>query len=806
MPNRIKGITIEIDGSVTKLDKALSGVNTSLRNVQNELKDVDRLLKMDPGNTELLRQKQNLLAEAVRDTKDKLETEKAALQQLRDADQSPEVKNQMEALERQIVADEQSLKNLKKESREFGSVAKQEFEAAAKKLEEMGDKVKEAGRKMQEAGGAMTKSVTAPVVAGAVASVAAFKDVDAGMDTIVRKTGAVGEKADEMRGIMENIATSIPTDFTTAGEAIGEVNTRFGLTGEALEELSGQYIKFAELNNTDVSSSIDLTQKALSAYGEGADAASGYLDRLNKVGQNTGVSVDKLSSGIVSNATAFKEMGLSLDEATEFMGLLEKSGANSETVLNGMRKALKNAAKDGIPLNEALADLQDTILNGTDSMDGLTAAYDIFGKSGDQIYGAVKDGTIDFLELAGAIEDANGSVSDTYNATLDPMDQFTTVLNQLKLLGADIIETIGPMLTDVMQKLSEAASWLSEKWNGLSEDQQELVLKLVAVAAAIGPVLTIVGGLVTAIGALMSPIGLVVLAIAAAIAIGVLLYQNWDTIKQKAGELRDMVVEKWNSLKEGVSSAVDTAKQRVHDTWEAMKNNATTTVENIRQNAVNKWEEIKGSVTATVENLKGSVKEKWDALKSSVSETVESIKGSIKEKFDSAKESALGIFEGIGSGIREKMDAAKEFVSNAIENIKGLFNFDLSFPHIKLPHFNWHWVDLGGILSIPMFDGIDWYRKAMDTPRILSGATIFGESGGKLLGGGEAGPEVVGGLDSLLSMIRSAVASVQPVQTVNFGDTNITVNGAEVQDVSELADIVADKINDVYEQERMVFA
>ena len=257
------------------------------------------------------------------------------------------------------------------------------------------------GGKTSAVGAALNKNITVPMLAVGTASVAAWKSVDAGMDAVAAKTGATGETLTAMQDSVKNLAAQIPTSFENAGNAVGEVNTRFGLTGQALEDLSAQFIKFADLNSTDVSSSIDTVQKALSAFGLGAEDASGLLDTLNAVGQQTGVSMDSLTSGLIQNGTAFQELGLSVDQSVLLMGQLEKSGANSETVMNGLRKALKNAAADGVPLNEALSNLQDSILNGTDSMDGLTAAYDLFGKSGDQIYGAIKNGTLDWTPPSG---------------------------------------------------------------------------------------------------------------------------------------------------------------------------------------------------------------------------------------------------------------------------------------------------------------------------------------------------------------------------------------------------------------------
>ena len=123
--NRIKGSTIEIDGNVTPLTNALKDVNGRLRDTQAALKDVDSLLKMDPGNVELIAQKQNYLKDAIEATKEKLEQEKLALQQMKDNNATGEVTEEQKALEREIIETEKSLESLEGEMKTFGTVGKQ---------------------------------------------------------------------------------------------------------------------------------------------------------------------------------------------------------------------------------------------------------------------------------------------------------------------------------------------------------------------------------------------------------------------------------------------------------------------------------------------------------------------------------------------------------------------------------------------------------------------------------------------------------------------------------------------------------
>ncbi|MBR2556512.1 MAG: phage tail tape measure protein [Aeriscardovia sp.] len=712
MAGRIAGITIEIGGDSTKLQNSLKGVDKSLKQTQTALKDIDKLLKFNPGNTELLVQKQRNLKKAIGETKDRLkELRKAA------ENTTPEQIGQekYDALQREIIDTENKLKSLTKEMRGFGSVAGQ-------KLQAVGASMKELGGTIQNVGKELSTKLTAPILALGGASIAAFKSVDSGYDIMIAKTGATGDAAKKLRGIMNNLASEIPTDFETAGAAVGEVNTRFGITGDELEDLSGKFIKFAKLNNTDVSTSIDGVQKALSAYGLGAESAGSYLDRLNKVGQDTGVSVDKLTSGLVTNGTAFQELGLSIDQSTVFMGQLEKSGANSETVLNGMRKALKNATAEGKPLDQALSDLQNTIENGTGSMDGLTAAYDLFGKSGDQIYGAVKNGTLDFEALGSTVDDVGGNINATFEETKDPIDEFKTAMNELKIIGAEIGSTVLEVLKPALDQLKTVLETLKEKWDELSPSQQEMIVKIALIVAAIGPLLTVLGGVITAagtiisvLGMLLSPIGLVIAAIAGLIAAGLWLHAHWDQVCEWANNLKERVTQAFEGLKANVTAKIQAAKNKVSSVVNAMKADVTGKV---------------------------------NALKSAVSNA----------------------FSAVHNAISSKMSAAKNAVSNAISAIKGLLSGSISFPHITLPHFTVTGsppFGLGGHGSPPHIS-VEWYAKAMKQPYVLDGATIFGMMGGKMLGGGEAGREIVIGEDAFnrmtnMTRVDARLASIERI-------------------------------------------
>jgi len=607
------------------------------------------------------------------------------------------------------------------------------------------------GGKMSSMGATLTKSVTAPIVAIGTASVAAWKSVDNGLDIVTQKTGATGEALTAMQDSVKNIASTIPTSFEAAGNAVGEVNTRFGLTGQALEDLSTQFVKFADLNSTDVSSSIDNVQRVLSAFGMSASDAGGYLDVLNAVGQQTGIDMNTLSTSLATNAASLQEMGMNATQAAQFLGSVEMSGMDTSAAMMGLKTAMKNAADEGMTLTDALSEWNGIMNSSASDTDKLNASIELFGsKAGAQFYNAAKQGTLSLDTLSGSMSDFEGSVSSTFENTKDPLDSLQTVFNELKIAGADLVEAVGPILSSALSTLAGVITQISAAWSSLSPGAQEAIVTAALVAAAIGPVLSVGGRLVSGIGSLISfvpklvsGIGTVVaamgpvgIAIAAVIAVGVLLIKHWDEIKAAAAAIASAVVQKWEELKAGVSEKVSAV-----------------------------WSTVTGKFNEIKSNVVGTATEIWSTVTSK--------------------------FESIRSSIQEKIGAARDFIQGAVEKIKGFFNFSWSLPPIKLPHFSISGKFSLNPPSIPHIN-VDWYAKAMGNAMLLDSPTIFGMQDGKFLGGGEAGQEVVAGANNLMQMIRSSVRS----ELIDSDETggqqiNFYIYGERGQDVDQLADAVA---------------
>lgn len=645
------------------------------------------------------------------------------------------------------------------------------------------------GSALSNVGSAFT-GVSVGVTAAATASVASWKTVDEAMDTVTTKTGATGEKLAGLQDSAKNIATTLPVSFQSAADAVGEVNTRFGLTGEECEELSTQFVQFAELNNTDVSTSIDNVQNALTAYGLSASDAGAMLDTLNQVGQNTGANVDTLATEMTKYGTTLQGLGLNAADSANLLGQLEMSGVDTATVLTGLSKVQQNAAQDGKSMSEELSlALQDS-----------ESAIDIFGtRAGPKLSDAFKNGQLNadmFTQSTHSLDDAVGSTSDTFTETQDPLDQMTVALNNLAGLGASLVDAAAPLITSVSEALIPAIQKLTDLWNGLSPTAQETIVKIGLIVAAIGPLLSAVGSAMSAIGALgpavsalSGPFGIAVVAIGGAVAAGVAICKNWDTIKAKAGELKDKISEKFNGIKDKISGAWDTVKQKTSDTWTNMKNT-------VDQNGGG----IKGLVKTVSDNVSENWKNAFDKMNEDTNGKLGEMKTAVGEKIPAMQEifdafdsgGILGVFGEIRDGITDKIETARDKVGEAIDKIKGFFDFEWHLPSLKLPHFSISGKFSLDPPSVPHFS-VDWYAKAMSQPYMLQNATLFGA--------GEAGDEVIYGHAQLMSDIRDAVSDKDTAD-------NITINVYQQpgQSNEELVNVIERRIAERSKRRGAVFA
>lgn len=696
------GVKLELNGAasytegmkqatsqVKLFDAQLKGLTSGMSNASSAFATHKQTTEALQGKLSALKDEQALLTQKLEEAKSKY------------GDNSTQANNlatKLEYLNQKISATEEDLKN---QGGTLGAVGAQ--------LKDWGGKLDAVGKKAQALGTTLATHVTAPILAVGAASVSAWKEVDESFDTIIAKTGATGTALEGLTKVAENIATSVPASFDEIGNAVGEVNTRFGLTGSSLQTLSTQFIEFAKLNGTDVSTSIDTVQSAMSAFGLSADQAGVFLDTLNKAGQDTGISVDELASSMTTNAAALKEMGYSASDSAMFIANLSKQGIDASTVMAGMKKALANAVAEGKPMDVAMSELQDTMANATTSTEAYQSAIELFGaKAGPAIAEACQSGRLSFEALGTSMSDFAGNVDSTFTATLDPLDQMQVHMNQLKLIGADIVNTMAPTLTKAMDGLSKVLKNLSDSWNNLSEDQKQMIIKIAGIVAAVGPVLLIVGkvisgiaGLIINLGAMTTAIGVLtpavtgiiaalapfaplILGIIAAIVVIIATIKNWDKItnffKQTWTAMTTAITTAFTNAKEGVTNKLNELKTKFTEGFNTMESKATDTFNNIKSTVTSKAGEMKDNVVNKISNMKDKFGEKFEDMKSKATSIFSDLK-------NSALTWGKDMIDNFINGVKQKIEDVKNAATNVAKTVKDILGF--SEPK-KGPLSNFH--------------------------------------------------------------------------------------------------------------------
>ena len=460
MANRLKGLTIEIEGNTVKLTDSLKQVDSTLKDTQTQLKDVNKLLKLDPSNVELLKQKHDLLGTAVKNTKTRQEELKKALEDAKKAGDTEENRRQQDLLQRELIETTEKLQQLEDEYRKSNPY----LEAFSQKAAQVSQSTQKMSQFAAGAGAAML-----------------------GM------AYNAGTTADDLLRLSRN-------------------------TGFSVEEL--QKMKYA-------SDLIDVS-----------------MDQM------TG-SVAKMTKQMASGNDAFETLGVSITDADGNM---------------------RSATEVWYESLEALSQVEDGTLRDQ-------LAMELFGKSAMDLSGIVDDGGA-ALRAFGEEAEANNLIlsEDSVAAAGEFNDAMDTLKAQAQQAffsaGAALSESLLPLIGDLIGKVGEVITWFAQ----LDGDTQMLILTVLGLVAAISPVAGLLSGIATIAGVLgtaftvmTGPIGLVVAAIAALIAIGVALWQNWDTVKQKAADLASSVRAKFDDIKNGIRDKINAAKDAVGGAIERIK-------------------------------------------------------------------------------------------------------------------------------------------------------------------------------------------------------------------------------------------
>ena len=823
MANRVSGITVEIDGDTIGLSKALQGVNKDIRTTQAQLKDVNRLMKLDPGNTELMAQKHKLLQDAIGHTKTKLDQLKDAQKQANQALADGKIsQDQYDGLQREIEETVLKLKDLEKQAKQS--------DIAVQKMVAAGNKLKDVGSGMTSVGKNLSMAITAPLAAAGAKGVQTYAEVDKTMALANKTMGNTADEADELNTAMKKAAAASKYGMEDAANAALNF-ARAGLkAGEAADTLApAMNLAAGEGGDLDtVSAGLVATIKSFHGeFGEAADYADVFAAACN----NSALDVNGLSQAMSVAAPVFSSAGYNVKDAALYLGIMANAGIDAEKGATSLKTGLARLVAPAKQGAEAMAALGFSVTNADGSMkDSLTVhreLHEAFSKLSESeqlaaasaIFG--KNQMAPWLALINtAPESVNGlntSLVNCKDLTTEMADTMMTgfggSIEKLKSSIDVLLYSIGQALAPVLLQIVQHIQSLVDKFNELSPAQQEIIVKIGLAAAALGPLLILTGKLMSSVGTILTAAPKIVKAfydISGAVSkIGTGITKFLPLIKKVSGvgallggatlavkSFVDMFQNGASVVKEllmglGVAiAAVGAILLGAPAAVAAIVAGIVFTVANLVLLIKQHWKDIttffkngwaeftKGcedfgksvseGLTAKLDaigkgfsdvwtTVKTSTGEAFDAVSSKVGGAMDSVKNYIKNGLTEAKNNVSLTLNGIRQAFTQTWDKAKEIVKGAIDKIKGFMKFKWSLPKLKLPHFS-----ITGGFSLDPPDvphlSVEWYKKAMGEGMILKGATIFGAGGGKLLGGGEAGPEAVVGVSSLRSMIQEAVA------------------------------------------------
>ena len=509
MANRIKGITVEIGGDTTGLDKALKSVNTSIKSTQSALKDVNRLLKLDPSNTELLSQKQRLLKDAIAATKEKLDSLKAAQEQAKQQLENGELgQDKYDALQREIVETEEELRRLQQEAATT-STALSKIDVAGQKMEAVGNSIAGAGKKMM--------GVTTVIGGVGVAAVKTAADFDSAMSQVAAVSSATGKDFDALRSKAREMGSKTKFSATEAAEAMNYMAMAGWKTEDMLGGIEG-VMNLAAASGEDLATTSDIVTDALTAFGLSAKDSGHFADILAAASSNANTNVSMMGETFKYCAPIAGALGFSAEDTAEAIGLMANAGIKSSQAGTALRTIMNNLAGDVKISGKAIGDVTIATTNADGSMrdlsdiladcrtafSGLTesekaqAAESLVGKNAMSGFLALMNaGEGDIEKLSSAIDNCDGSAEKMAMTMQDNLaGQLTILKSQLQELAISFGDILMPAIRSIVSKLQGFV----DKLNGMDEGTKRTIVTIALLVASIGPLLIIIGTTISKIG------------------------------------------------------------------------------------------------------------------------------------------------------------------------------------------------------------------------------------------------------------------------------------------------------------------
>ena len=473
-----------------------------------------------------------------------------------------------------------------------------------------------------------TAKLASAAVAGAFVAVGAGafrlgQSFDEQFDKIRIGTGATGTALDSLQDDFKEVLKSGPFAFDQVGTAIADLNTRLGLSGQPLQELSEQVLNLSRITGTDAATNIDRLTRVLNDAGIAQEDFAGTTDLLFRATQASGISFDELSGNLVQYGAATRNLGFSLEESTALFALFNKAGVNTETVFSGLRQSVGRLAKAGEDVPETFRRIVGEITELGPGTEATAKAIELFGqRAGPDLVDTITGGKFAIDDFLATLENGGDTINGVALETESWGEKLTRLKNQvlvpLEPLATFVFEGIGRVIEAVTPPIAALTEALAERLPG-----------------AIQRVRDGLGRLADFIPNLGFDLGLDFSS----------LEGFADSVIDFLQPVIDFVRDVWPGVSTFILGALQVVRDWIEENWPPVRDFILGVLEAVRLWIEENWPPVREFVLGVFRAVRNWIEENWPKFQAAVLVVFEAIRLWVEENWPKIQQIILNVFE-----------------------------------------------------------------------------------------------------------------------------------------------------------------